>query len=318
MLFEQKKISTETLSEYLSSVRVNLNFSPEEVAKKTGIKLKFLLNLESGDFKTLPADVYVVGFLRQLAALYAVDPEELICQYKKEKNIQKQVSGQNQTFVAGWFKKSFGKLVITPKFLSLLLGFAFVVLTLGYIAWQLWSIDRTPVLAVSEPQNNAVVSGSVVNVQGHTDIGAEVSVNGQNTFVDDKDDFQTQAALSPGPEDITITAANRFGKSVSRDINITGAGSTASTAGPLQMSLSFTGAATVSFGIDNQPPQTVSFSAGDNKTFLAIQQILISTSDAGATHITLNGQNLGAMGRPNEQLSNVPFFAQTASATSTK
>lgn len=318
MLFEQKKISTETLSEYLASVRNNLNFSAEEVSKKTGIKLKFLRSLESGDFRLLPADVYVMGFLRQLAELYSVDANELVAQYKKEKNIQKQVLSQHQVFARGWYKKYFGKLVITPKVLSLILGLMFITLTLGYIIWQLWSINRTPVLKVTEPQNNAVISGSAVNVLGITDPGADVSVNGQNIFVDSKGGFQTQAALSPGPKEITVTSANRFGKSVSRVINITGAGSVASTAGPLQLVLSFTGAAIITFSIDGQPSQTVNFSAGDNKAFSANQKILISTSDAGVTKASLNGQNLGVMGRLKEQLNNVPFFAQPTSATSTQ
>jgi cytoskeletal protein RodZ len=318
MLFEQKKISTETLSEYLASVRANLVFSLEEVGKKTGIKLKFLQSLESGDFGSLPAEVYVIGFLRQLAELYAVDAFELILQYKKEKNIQKQVLIQRQAFASAWYKKYFGKLVITPGLLSVVLGLAFVVLTLGYIIWQLWSINRIPVLTVTQPQNNSVIAGSAVSVLGHTDPEADVSVNGQSIFVDDKGGFQTQAALSPGPEEITVTAANRFGKSATQVLNITGAGSVASTAGPLQLTLSFIGAATVSFSIDDQPSQTVTFSAGDNKTFSANQKILISTSDAGATKVAINGQNLGVMGRPKEQLNNVPFFAQATSTSPDK
>lgn len=313
MLFEQKKISSETLSEYLTSVRSNLNISPQEVSEKTGIKLKFVQNLESGDFKPLPADVYVSGFLRQLAELYRVDANDLVAQYKKEKNIQKQVLSQRQVFASGWYKKYFGKLIITPKILSLFFGLLFVALTLGYIIWQLWSINKTPVLKIIEPQNNAVISASAVNVLGATDPGADVSVNGQNIFVDSKGSFQTQLALNPGPEEIIVTAANRFGKSISRSLNITGAGSVALTAGLLQLSLSFTGPATIIFTIDNQPPQTVNFSAGDNKTFSANQKILISTSDAGATKVNLNGQNLGVMGRPKEQLVDIPFFAQASS-----
>jgi len=318
MLFEQKKIHIETLNEYLAFVRNNLNLSLENVGKKTGIKLKFLQSLESGDFRPLPADVYVIGFLRQLAELYLVDSAELIQQYKKEKNIQKQVAKQSQAFAQGWYKRYFGKLIITPKVLSVILGLMFVTLTLGYIIWQLWSINRIPVLQVLEPQNNAVISGSVVNVSGATSPGAEVSVNGQNIFVDDKGGFKTQAALSPGPEEIVISASNRFGKSASRIINITGAGSMASTAGPLELGLSFTGAVSVTFAIDGQSSQTVNFIAGDNKTFTAQQKILISTSDAGATKVILNGQNLGVMGRPKEQLSNILFFAQASSTAPSK
>jgi transcriptional regulator with XRE-family HTH domain len=316
MLFEQKKISVETLSEYLASVRISLNFSLEQVSGKTGIKLKFLQSLEKGDFKLLPADVYVLGFLRQLGQLYQVSPGELIEQYKKEKNIQKQVFKQNQLFKGGWPKSIFGKLVITPKILGVVLGLAFVVLTLGYIIWQLWSIDKTPALLVLEPQNNSVISAAFVEVSGHTDPGADVSVNGINIFVDSKGSFQTQAAVSPGPEEITIMAYNRFGKSVSRAINITGAvGNGTSVSGPLQLNLSFTGLVTITFSIDNQSPQTLNFSSGDSKTFFAQQKIFISTSDAGATKVSVNGQNLGAMGRPKELLSNVPFFAQPATTT---
>lgn len=319
MLFEQKKINIETLSEYLASVRTNLNFSLQQVSAKTGIKLKFLLSLEKGDFKPLPADVYVLGFLRQLAQLYMVNSEELIEQYKKERNIQKQVVKQNQLLAGSWYKKYFGNLVITPKVLSLILGLGFVVLTLGYITWQLWSINKTPVLAVSEPQNNSVILGGYVNVLGHTDPGADVTVNGENIFVDSKGSFQTQAAVSLGPEEITITASNRFGKSVSRAINITGAASTTvSSLDTLQLNLSFTGAVNIVAIIDNQAPQTLNFSSGDNKTFSAKQKILISTSDAGATKVSINGQNLGAMGRAKEQLSNVPFFAQPAAVAPSK
>jgi hypothetical protein len=190
--------------------------------------------------------------------------------------------------------------------------------TLSYIGWQLWSIDRTPSLAVNQPQDNSVISGAFVNVSGHTDPGADVSVNGENIFVDAKGDFNTQAALSSGPEEITIMSQNRFGKSVSKTVNVTGAVSIAPTSGPLQLGLSFTGPVVINFAADNQSPQTITFSAGDSKVFTATQEILISTSDAGATKVNLNGQNLGPMGRPKEQLSNMQFVAQSATTTSTK
>jgi cytoskeletal protein RodZ len=318
MLFEQKKINIETLSEYLGSIRQSLNLSREDVAKKTGIKLKFLECLESNDFKPLPADVYVMGFLRQLAEVYAISPVDLIQQYKKEKNIEKQVIKQIQLLNSGRFARRFNKIVITPKILSLILGLVFVGATLSYIGWQLWSIDRTPSLAVNQPQDNSVISGAFVNVSGHTDPGADVSVNGENIFVDAKGDFNTQAALSSGPEEITIMSQNRFGKSVSKTINVTGAVSIAPTSGPLQLGLSFTGPVVINFAADNQSPQTITFSAGDSKVFTATQEILISTSDAGATKVNLNGQNLGPMGRPKEQLSNMQFVAQSATTTSTK
>ena len=87
MSFEKKKIQIDTLGEYLSEIRQSLGMQIKTVALKTGISDKFIESLEKGDFCKLPADVYSLGFLRQLAELYNIDAGQLIDQYKKEKSI---------------------------------------------------------------------------------------------------------------------------------------------------------------------------------------------------------------------------------------
>jgi len=311
MLFETKKIQIETLSEYLAEVRKNLNLTLKEVSDKTGIKPQFLQSLESGDFKVLPADVYVLGFLRQLAQLYSVEAESLINQYKKEKGIHKQMVKQADLLNAAWYRQYWQKLVITPKIVSLVLGAAFIVLTFGYIIWQVWSINKTPSLQIFEPPNNAVIKGSFVLVRGQTDPGLAVTVNDQSIFVDDKGDFQNQLGLSPGAKQITITAKNRFNKEASQTLNITGVSDAAATGTQLELKLDFNDTVVVGLSIDDGQAQTLNFSKGDSKTFSAQNKILLSTSNAGATKVTLNGQSVGTLGKPGEQLNNIPFFAQS-------
>jgi cytoskeletal protein RodZ len=311
MVFEKKKVQIETLSEYLRAVRGNLNFSLSEVSAKTGIKPKFLQSLENGDFMQLPADVYVLGFLGQLAQLYSIDAEDLVGQYKKEKGIQQHLSRETGLLGATWYKKYFQKLVITPKILSVILGLAFILLTSGYIIWQVWSINKTPSLQITSPQNNAVIAGAAVEVSGSTDPSTNLTINNQNVFVDSKGGFKTQLGLSPGPKEITITAKNRFGKSVSRTITVTAYSNTGALANTLELKINFTSTVTLGFTIDDQQAQTLEFNAGDAKVFNASQKILLSTSNAGATIITLNGQSLGPMGRAQEQLNNVPFLAES-------
>jgi cytoskeletal protein RodZ len=315
MLFEKKKIKIETLSEYLAEVRLGLSLSLEEVVKKTGIKPQFLKALESGEFKILPADVYVLGFLNELSSLYSIDSEVLIGQYKKERGIQQQLA--KQTVLDNvWYKKYFKKLVITPKLITLAFGLAFVALSVGYIIWQVWSINKTPSLQIIQPADNAVISQSSLLVSGKTDPAATLTINGQAVFVDSQGNFQSQLGLTPGPKQITITATNRFGKANTTIINITAAFPAASgQPAMLQLKINFTSAVTLGFSIDGQPQQTLTFNSGDSKTFTANQEIILSTSDAGATKVTLNGQVLGSMGRPKEALSNVPFYAQAASTS---
>jgi cytoskeletal protein RodZ len=315
MIFEKKKIKIETLSEYLTEVRLSLGLSLDEVIKKTGIKPQFLRALENGDLKILPADVYVFGFLRQLSELYSIDSEMLIGQYKKERGIQQQLAKQI-VLDNVWYKKYFTKLVVTPKLITLVLGLAFVVLTVGYIIWQVWSINKTPSLQIIQPADNAVIAGSSVEVSGNTDSGSTITINGQGVFVDGQGNFQSQLGLTPGPKEIDIVATNRFGKAVSKDINITAAPPSGSTpTGTLNLQLNFTSAVTLGYIVDGLPQQTLSFNSGDSKTFTANQEIILSTSDAGATKVTLNGTILGPMGRPKEALENVPFYAQTASSS---
>jgi len=316
MIFEKKKIQIETLSEYLTSVRENLKLSAFEVAKKTGIKLKFLNGLESGNFKDLPANVYVLGFLKELAGLYSIDGNELIEQYKKERAILEQVFKHNLYFEKAWHKNFFQKLVITPKILSLFLGLAFVAISVAYIVWQVWSINKTPSLQVFTPLNNAVINGAVLQVLGRTDPGMTLTVNDQNVFVDNKGGFQAEIGITPGPKEIDIIAENRFGKSASQTLNITGASTLVASSSQLTLKIDFAAPVNLVFSIDDLPPQNLSFNSGDSKTFTASQKILLSTSNAGATLITLNGQSMGAMGKSKEPLNNIDFFAQSSSIKS--
>lgn len=317
MHFEKKKIQIETLSEYLLVARKGLGLSLDEVAKKTGIKPVFVEALETGNFGKLPAQVYVLGFLRELGILYSVEPEVLLVQFKKEQQIQQQLHKKRQALAKPGLRKFWDKIIITPRLISLVVGLLFIGLTLSYIIWQVWSINKTPSLRILEPQDQAVVAGSFVMVKGQTGAGNTVMINGQNIFVDPQGNFQTQLGLSPGPKEIEVVAKNRFGKIFSRTLQINS--STPSAAAEdksLELKIDFTAAAALEFSIDGQPAQSLIFNPGDSKTFMAKQKILLSTSNAGATKVTLNGLSLGAMGRLGESLSNVPFTAMPK-ATST-
>ncbi len=310
MVFEQKKIQVETLSEYLSEIRKSLNLPAEEVCKNLGISSKFLAALELGNFKTLPADVYVYGFLRQLAKLYAVNADDLILQYKKERGIDQQLA--KNLPASKPLPGPLAKVVITPKLLSVTLGLAFVVLSVGYIIWQVWSINKTPALEIFEPSNNAVIEGSSLQVKGKTDIGARLTVNDQSVFVDSNGQFQSVLSLNPGQAQITIVAKNRFDKSVSKTLNLTGKVNDQAAAHIiLELKLDFSGDVNLTAAVDNSPAENFIFKDGDSKSFTAQQKILLSTTDAGATKAIVNGQSLGALGRKGEQLNNIPFFAQS-------
>lgn len=318
MLFEKKKIQIETLSEYLLAARENLGMSVLEVSKKTTIKPQFISALEQGVYKILPADVYVLGFLKQLGGLYSVEAEALVDQYKKEKCIERQIQKQGEVLNRPWYKNIFRKVVVTPKILSLTVGLFFIVVTVGYIIWQVWSINKMPNLRITEPQNNAVINMASVFVRGTTDPGLNVSINGENIFVDSKGYFEKQLGLNPGPKEIVVSAKNRFDKTASQTINIIGTGRQEIQAGRLELKAEFTSVVALGVEIDGAPAENFNFQAGENKVFYAKDKIIVSTTDAGATKVTVNGQTMGAMGRTKEVLDNIVFYSQTATSSSVK
>lgn len=315
-MFEKKKIQIETLSEYLSSVRKNLGLSLEEVAQKTGVKPKFLNSLEKGEFVELPAQVYVAGFLRQLAYLYGVEPEVLIQQYKKEQSIDQQLKRQAQ-YSLPWPIKLLKQVVITPKLVSIIAGLVFVIVTVSYITWQVLSINKTPRLEILEPRNQQIVKGTSVMVKGKTDPGTMVTINDENVFVDREGNFNTQLGLSPGSKELVFVAKNRFDNSVTKTLTVIAESEPqvlgAQDEKKLELVLEFNSEVTLDFSLDEGPKQTKGFVAGQHITLAAKRKIIISTSNAGATQAILNGKNLGVLGRNGEQLENIPFSAESDS-----
>jgi cytoskeletal protein RodZ len=304
--FKKKKIETETLGEFLASARENLSLSVEEAAQKAAMKRQFLASLEDGDFSKLPPDVYVVGFLKQLAVMYSVDSETLINQYKKEHGIVKHIA--KAEIQGPRFKHFIEKLVITPKLLSILLGTGFVVITILYVVWQVLSINKNPSLEIFEPKDRQVIGQSSVTVSGKTDPGMTVTINDQVVFVDSDGNFKTQLGISPGPKDLVFVAKNKFDKQVKRIISVVGEAQAALALEPLiVMELKAGERIEVDFSLDGGENFHEIIEAGNSKQIRAMGKIVLSTSNAGETRVIFNNQDLGVLGRKGEKLVDVPF-----------
>jgi len=65
----------------LREIRDRRGLSLDDVARITKIPSKFLRAIEADDFKNMPARVYIQGFVKNLAALYRLDPGALVKAY---------------------------------------------------------------------------------------------------------------------------------------------------------------------------------------------------------------------------------------------
>lgn len=297
----------------MAEVRASLGLTVAEVAETTGIADKFLQHLEAGTYYRLPPDVYVFGFLKKLADLYAISSEVLLCQYKRERGINEQVASEKIGPKKG-IKSWLSKLVVTPKLISLFGGVGLALVAMFYIAFQVSAINRTPALVLDQPLPGTVVKDSMVTVVGHTDPGTIVAINGENVFVDPEGKFTTLLGVAAGQKELDITAQNKYGKTTTQKLSVivdsnvpsdNGAVAGAETK-QLSMEIKFTRATTINVkqdGID-LPEEIVP--ADGIKTLNAKSEVILKTSDAGSTLVTINGKAIGALGRNHESLT-VPF-----------
>ena len=68
----------------LKQIRESRSLSTDDVTRITKIPLKFLKAIENETFRELPARVYLQGFVKNIAALYKLDPQKTVKSYLED------------------------------------------------------------------------------------------------------------------------------------------------------------------------------------------------------------------------------------------
>lgn len=308
-IFETKKVNIDTLPEYLREVRQHQAYGLKHVSKITNISEKFLEYLEEGYYHKLPADVYVYGFLKKISELYRLDYSVLLEQYKKERGIHDRI---NKARPDRSFNRS--KININPKTLGFALLAVFIVFVLSYLFYQVNAINKPPSIEITSPSNGARIASSSLVIQGRTEIGASLSIEGKSVLVDSLGNFKQPVSIGPGEKVLTFVAVNNFGKQATKQLLIIGDFENKEAEVPQSQQFSLNMLLTVepnstwiSVKIDEGVEQEEALIAGSTKTYNAKSKIVISTGDAGSTRVRLNGKDFGKLGRDGEVLKDIVF-----------
>ncbi|MFH2097083.1 MAG: helix-turn-helix domain-containing protein [bacterium] len=193
--------SSRTIGERLREHRLELQLSIDETVQATKINKKYLEAIEQGDYKKLPGEVYIRNFLKKYAEFLRLNINEVIGQYEKEHGVVKQITNQGPRFVQRHID---AKPLLTPKRLRRL-GFIIVVLiVLGYIAWQVWSIVKPPELIIEYPPARLTTLEQTIEVSGSTEPESTVTINGQEVLINAKGQFSEEVSLQVGLNTIKV------------------------------------------------------------------------------------------------------------------
>jgi transcriptional regulator with XRE-family HTH domain len=216
--FIKKKINSYTLGEKLKKFRGEGRITLFEVSRETKIPVKYLEMIEEGEYESLPPDVYVRGFLRSYGEYLGLDPEKLVGLYQRERDIKENITKEEIKPIAR--TKRVPRFVVTPKIITA--GVITIIILGGffYLYKEIGRFAAEPRLSIVEPSEVASLDVNSVIVSGFTDQDAKLSINNQPVLVNEKGEFRENILLQNGVNNITVSATNRFGKAISKILNI--------------------------------------------------------------------------------------------------
>ncbi|HLY35176.1 MAG TPA: helix-turn-helix domain-containing protein, partial [Candidatus Limnocylindria bacterium] len=198
------------LGEVLRAARELRGVDLARVERDTKIRSRYLSALERGEYRELPGPVYTKGFLRNYGLYLGLDPEYLTDLYRLETN----GSSGERTAPAPPRPMAIRRpraLVVTPGAIAAALLTAVVIAIVGYVAYELVTFARVPVLTVSQPTGDvASYHETSYTIVGVAPPNSTITVDGlrENPVVtaDAQGHFSVVVQLVPGSNVITLVA----------------------------------------------------------------------------------------------------------------
>lgn len=206
-------ITTQTIGERLAKIRQGSALSLALVARRIGIKENYLSAIEAGRYNELPGDIYALEFVKAYARCLRLNERDAIREYLAERTALPALKASR--IGNDWSWLSWVRLV---KGLVALAGLAafMVGVTLARSAYL------PPGLEVFSPAAYYETTGSLVVLSGQTEPRADIFINNQPVFVDERGAFNETVNVPAGVSLFKITARDGAGRerAVYRTVNI--------------------------------------------------------------------------------------------------
>ncbi len=281
----------------LKARRQALRLSLGHIEVNTKIRGKFLTALESGDYASLPNDIYSRGFVQHYANYLGLDGAAVALAYAEERGGV--AAGDTK---APKLKRS-KRLVFTGPLVTAFALVLTIVAIVTYLLWQFSALAAPPGLSISSPGADTAITGSVVDVAGKTTPGADVSVNDSPVLTDPDGNFNEKVTLQDGINAIRITARSKLGKStvITRNVlaRVPKVDAAEATVPPavfdgVAVVVSVKETTSVVVLVDGKEAWRGTYVAGTSKLFKGTASIIITTGNAGATSLVITNKMVAA------------------------
>ena len=206
------------LAELLKEKRQKKNLTLDRLSDLTKIQLYHLEALESGQFEKLPPTVYCVGIFKRLSKFLDADENEIMKAYKNKIESSTLTASSESAYSNFSFQTSNAPMakresyfILTPSKLMMFSGGLLLTFLLGYLWYQFNFLIGPPNLTI-KPSEDEITKEEIILINGKTDNGINLTINGENTYVDSNGNFEKGIQLAAGVNVIEIKAINNSGK----------------------------------------------------------------------------------------------------------
>ena len=163
----------------------------------TDVPQRFIVSLVGGDFKNLPSEPYIRGYLFKIAGVLDADPNFLWRSFRQSSEIHS--SGSADLLPANRFS--------LQRISSKKVWIVLIVLTLlGFLGFRIDSILGKPTLDVTLPETT---TNQTINVTGKVNPGDTLTLNNEVVYPDERGQFEKEVQLETGLNTLEFRA-NRF------------------------------------------------------------------------------------------------------------
>ena len=171
-----------------------------KLADLTDVPQRFIVSLVDGDFKNLPSEPYIRGYLFKVAGVLDADPNFLWRSFRQSSEIHS--SGSADLLPANRFSLQ----RISSKKVWIVL---IVLIVLGFLGFRVDSILGMPTLEITLPETT---TSQTINVTGKVNPGDTLTLNNEVVYPDERGQFEKEVQLETGLNTLEFRAKRFLGR----------------------------------------------------------------------------------------------------------
>jgi len=192
-----------TAGEVIKNKRESLAKDLNSVSVDTKIQKRFLEYIESNQFDKFDSKIFATGFIKIYSKYLGLDTEKILALYRRSTLVEVKNSNKKTSVNK---KRLLPKINISPKILAITTLAIFLLLTIGYVGYQIYKFQTPPTLTIVQPTDGYITKEESTVLKGITQDSVLIDVNDKKVDVNSKGEFETEIFLIEGVNTINIRA----------------------------------------------------------------------------------------------------------------